>query len=133
MPANFAGAETSRRSSTNPDANISAAAPATPQHVGRRLEDRRRSSCGTAATPSPASRPTNIATPPRVGVGLVCTRRSPGGTTAPTRRASDAASGTVAQVTTAAAARTITYLPSDPIGASLPAAFRPVGVQTSAG
>ena len=60
------------------------------------------------ATAIAARKPTNIAAPPSVGVGLVCTcRASVGATTAPNRIASNRTIGVSASVTPSATASTI--------------------------
>jgi hypothetical protein len=47
----------------------------------------------------------NMAAPPNVGVGTLCTRRSSGPTTAPTRMAKRRTKGVVMNVTAAATAK----------------------------
>jgi hypothetical protein len=59
--------------------------------------------------------PTNIATPPRRGVGIACTSRSRGRATAPQRRAATRTTGVSRNVTAAAMQQTSAYsrIPED--------------------
>ena len=96
------------RSSSAPTTNITPAARITPN--GSELSSnisRNWSICD--ATAIAARKPTNIAAPPSVGVGFVCTwRASPdGATTAPSRIARNRTTGVSANVTASATARTI--------------------------
>ena len=59
-------------------------------------------------TPSATAKPMNIASPPRAGIGAVCTVRSLGSYTSPTLRQNLRTSGTVAAVTPKATASTTT-------------------------
>ena len=106
IPAVLAGADTSLRSSTTPTTTISVAASMMPS--GSVLPEKissKASSCH--AVSMPANKPTSIATPPSVGVGRSCTRRSSGFTTAPMRMASRRTTGVAASVVTTTTTATI--------------------------
>ena len=105
MPAIFAGAETSRRSSITPTATITMAASTRPS--GSVLPSKIWSKAPIAqATPMPTSSPTSMPIPPRVAVGRLWTRRSSGLTTAPRRNARRRTRNMDAKVTTVTTART---------------------------
>ena len=79
IPAILAGGDTSRRSSSAPTANITPGA----EDAARPARTSRRTSRGTGricdATAIATRKPTNIAAPPSVGIGFVCTPRGLGG------------------------------------------------------
>jgi hypothetical protein len=107
-PATLAGGETSRRSSSAPTANMTAAPMISP--IGSELPRKMGRNSGMhQATPMAARNPPNMAAPPSVGVGCSCTRRASGMTTAPRRIEARRTTGVRAHVTTAATARTIRY------------------------
>jgi hypothetical protein len=82
IPAIFAGAVTSRTSSTAPVQKIRNAAARVPTMLDR--DSKIWPNCPTRdATTIPTINPTNIAAPPKAGVGDVCTRRSLGIAIAP--------------------------------------------------
>jgi hypothetical protein len=104
IPATFAGADTSRTSSSMPTAKITAA----PSTTASGSDDPWKTlsnpeSCD--ATPMATRKAMNMAAPPSVGVGTVWTRRSSGPTTAPTRIAIRRTRGVVMKVTVAATAK----------------------------
>src|SRR5207244_4538551 len=104
ITATVAGAETSRTSSIKPTAKITVA----PRTTARGSDEPRNTlsnpeSCDETAMAT--TKATNIAAPPSVGVGTVCTRRSSGPTTAPTRMAIRRTRGVVMKVTAAATAK----------------------------
>ena len=104
MPAIFAGADTSRRSSITPTTAMSTAAMTSPS--ASVLPSKMASKDPMSqATPMPTSTPSSIETPPRVGVGRSCTRRSSGRTTAPMRSDTLRTTKSDAKVVPATAAR----------------------------
>ena len=110
IPAILAGGETSRRSSSAPVANITPAARITP--AGSDEPSNISRNCGIwDATPIATRNPTNIAAPPSSGIAVVCTSRAVGTLTAPMRNASFRTSGTSANVSPAATAKTTAYPP----------------------
>ena len=86
---------------------ITAAAEHQPEGVGVAPEQRRCSPGSCEATAMAASRPTNIAAPPTVGVGRSWTRRSSGMTMIEKRTARRRTTNVASQVTTAATTPTI--------------------------
>ena len=94
------------RSSSAPVTNITPAPSSRP--TGSELSaNMSRNWCICAATAIAARKPTNIAAPPSVGIGLVCTWRASedGATTAPKRLASHMTIGVHAKVVTSATAQ----------------------------
>ena len=105
IPAIFAGAETSRRSSIRPVSQITNAAAMTPSTLPGESNTAANSSI-LHATPRATSSPKNSAPPPRMGVGVACTVRSPGWASAPLRRDSARSGGTATAVAATATAIT---------------------------
>ncbi len=84
-PAIFAGGETSRKSSITNTTNMTAAARRRP--TASELSTNISWNCGTSVATAIATRkPTNIAAPPRYGIGFACMLRGPGIAMAPDAR-----------------------------------------------
>ena len=81
-PAVFAGADTSRRSSSRPTTYMVSVARTTPSG-GAIVRNTGRNSPVSHATPNPTTTPATMAPPPSRGVGRVCTRRGSGRSTMP--------------------------------------------------
>ena len=107
IPASFAGAEISIRSSMQPTAYIRIAAPMMPR-IGPCWAKTGSNPPLPHATSIATRKPANMAIPPKVGVGRSWIRRSSGAATAPTRTASQFTDGTSSQVVNAAASPTTT-------------------------
>ena len=106
-PAVFAGADTSRRSSSCPTTYIVRVASTTPSG-GAIVRNTGWNSPVSQATPNPTSTPATMAAPPSRGVGRVCTRRASGRSTTPNRHDSRIITGVRLNVTRKAAAMTAT-------------------------
>ncbi len=105
-PASLAGGDTSMRSSNAPVMNMTPAPSSSP--TGSELPANISRNCDMcAATAIAARKPTNIAAPPSVGLGLSCTCRASddGCTTAPKRMASRRTTGVISRVVKSATAQ----------------------------
>src|SRR5262245_29025849 len=100
------------RSSSAPTTNITPA-PSSSPNGSEFCSNTSRNSGSIDATASATRNPMNIAAPPSVGVGRLCTRRgaSEGCTTAPNRTARMRTTGVASSVVASATARTIAYPP----------------------
>ena len=107
IPASFAGGDTSTMSSSMPTSNMTPAPSSNPR--GSELANTSLNWCICEATAIAARNPQNIAAPPRLGVGRVCTWRlapSPGGVTTPPAIARRRTTGVTSNVTAKATTRT---------------------------
>ena len=110
IPATFAGAETSRRSSIAPTPAMTNAASTNPSGSVLPLKTTSNEPIHHAVN-MPARTPSSMATPPRVGVDRSCTCRASGRTTAPIRTDKRRTPNNATNVVTATTAKTIAYAP----------------------